>query len=198
MKYIIMADGDMKRWYAECSIPKHLLKVGDETLLKRQVRQLKSIDPEAEIIITSHSAEYEVPGATRYEPKNNHLEIDRFTWELIGDDTCFLYGDTFYTDEAMKKISETGTDGLHFMGTEDSIVAVMIGDGELFRRHISRVKELFLSGKIGECRGWQVYQSYADLPFGQPVIGSGYTLIDDETCGFNTLSEYRAFLEKGL
>ena len=43
------------------------------------VRLLRQGDPGCEVIITSHDPRYEVEGATRYEPVNNHLELDRFT-----------------------------------------------------------------------------------------------------------------------
>ena len=197
MKYVIMADGDMKRWRTDCDTPKHLLRVGGETLLERLVRQLHENDETAQVIITSHDRRYEVPGATRYEPRNNHLEIDRFTWELIQDDICFLYGDTYYTDEAVRTICRTMTDALHFVGTDRSIVAVVAHDAELLRRHILQAREAFLSGAIQECRGWQVYQSYVGQAFGPPRIGPAFTRLSDGTCGFNTWQDYQIFLERG-
>lgn len=192
MRYIIMADGKMSRWRAECDTPKHLLQIGGETLLSRLVRQLDAGEGD-EVIITSHDPRYEVPGARRYEPQNNRLEIGRFTWELIRDDCCFLYGDTYYTDEAVRAIRAMRTERLHFFGNEKSIVAVLVGDGALLREHIRRVTELYLSGEIDDCRGWQVYQSYTGLPFGQRRVGPAYTLLADGTQGFNTVSEYQAF-----
>ena len=83
-RYIIMADGKMTRW-KNFLVPKHMLPVHGEPILLRTVRLVRRFDPNAEIIITSHNPSYEVPGTVRYEPQNNHCEIDRFTWELIGD-----------------------------------------------------------------------------------------------------------------
>lgn len=194
MKYVIMADGDMKRWRAGCDTPKHLLRVDGETLLSRLVRQLHENDGAAQVIITSHDSRYEVPGATRHEPQSNHLEIDRFTWELIEDDMCFLYGDTFYTDGAVRTICRTRTDALYFVGTERSIVAVIVHDAQLLRTHILRAKEAFLAGTIKDCRGWQVYQSYVGQSFGAPRIGPSYMRLTDETCGFNTWQDYQDFI----
>ena len=195
MKYVIMADGHMSRWHADT--PKHLLRVGGETLLERLVRQLQAYDGACRVIITSHDSRYEVAGAQRYEPQNNRLEIDRFTWELIENNTCFLYGDTFYTDEAVRTICRAGGRGLHFVGTESSIVAVIARDADLLRRHIRRVRESFLAGEISCCRGWQVYQSYTGQPFGPPRIAGDFTRLCDGTCGFNTWQEYQSFLERG-
>lgn len=193
MKYVIMADGKMQRWKAECNMPKHLLRVDGETLLERLVRQLHSGLGEDEVIITSHDRRYEVRGALRYEPKNNYLEIDRFTWELIDRDTCFLYGDTYYTDAAIQAIQNSRTDKLRFFGTREAIVAVIVGNPDALRVHIQRVKELYLDGKIDDCRGWQIYQSYVGLPFGPRIIGPEYTVLTDETQDFNTVAEYEMF-----
>ncbi len=196
MKYVIMADGDMKRWDMACRIPKHLIRVENETLLERLVRQVHTVKPDCRIIITSHDSRYEVAGAERYEPQNNRLEIDRFTWELIEDDTCFLYGDTYYTDEAIHTICATKTDELYFIGTDNSIVALIAHSAKLLRRHITRVKEAFLAGECNDCRGWQVYQSYTNQPFGRLYIDKSFTKIPNETCGFNEWQDYQNFLKR--
>ena len=101
-----MADGKMKRWNNQ-QVPKHLLPVHGEPILLRTARLAQRYAPEAQVIITSHNPDYEAPGAVRYEPKSNSCEIDRFTWELIDDDVCFLYGDVYYTEQAIRRIVDT-------------------------------------------------------------------------------------------
>ena len=190
MKYIIMADGKGTRWNNYHNIPKHLIEIGGETLLARTVRLLRENDALADIVITSHDPRYEVPGARRYEPQNNHLEIDRFTEELIENDACFLYGDTFYSEQVIKKIVQTPAEKLLFFGNERSIVAIKVADGALFRQHVDRVRELFLAGKIEKCIGWQVYQSFMGLPFGEKKIDAKYVLLKDGTEDFNSPEDY--------
>lgn len=190
MKYIIMADGKGTRWNNYHNIPKHLIEIDGETLLARTVRLLRENDARADIVITSHDPRYEVPGARRYEPQNNHLEIDRFTEELIADDVCFLYGDTFYSESVIKKIADTPAEKLLFFGNERSIVAIKVADGALFRQHVDRVRALFLAGKIEKCIGWQVYQSFEGLPFGEKTIAADYILIQDGTEDFNSPADY--------
>ena len=190
MKYIIMADGKGTRWNNYHNIPKHLIEIGGETLLARTVRLLRENDARADIVITSHDPRYEVPGARRYEPQNNHLEIDRFTEELIADDVCFLYGDTFYSESVIQKIADTPAEKLLFFGNERSIVAIKVADGALFRQHGDRVRALFLAGKIEKCIGWQVYQSFEGLPFGEKTIAADYILIQDGTEDFNSPADY--------
>ena len=190
MKYIIMADGKGTRWNNYHNSPKHLIEIGGETLLARTVRLLRENDARADIVITSHDPRYEVPGARRYEPQNNHLEIDRFTEELIADDVCFLYGDTFYSESVIQKIADTPAEKLLFFGNERSIVAIKVADGALFRQHVDRVRALFLAGKIEKCIGWQVYQSFEGLPFGEKTIAADYILIQDGTEDFNSPADY--------
>ena len=190
MKYIIMADGKGTRWNNYHNIPKHFIEIDGETLLARTVRLLRENDARADIVITSHDPRYEVPGARRYEPQNNHLEIDRFTEELIADDVCFLYGDTFYSESVIQKIADTPAEKLLFFGNTRSIVAIKVADGALFRQHVDRVRALFLAGKIEKCIGWQVYQSFEGLPFGEKTIAADYILIQDVTEDFNSPADY--------
>lgn len=186
MKYIIMADGKGTRWNNYQDIPKHFIKVNGETLLARTVRLLKENDSFCEVIITSHDPRYEVAGARRYEPKHNVLEIDRFTTELIEDNICFLYGDTYYSDVSIKTIVDTAAEDLLFFGNARSIVAVKVADAKVFSSHVNRVRELFLAGKIEKCIGWQVYQSFLGLPFGEKKITEKYIYLRDDTRDFNS------------
>lgn len=190
MKYIIMADGKGTRWDNYNNIPKHLIEFNGETLLARTVRLLHTYDVGCEVVITSHDSRYEVSGATRYEPKNNVLEIDRFTRELIADDICFLYGDTFYSEASIKAIVEERTADLLFFGNENSIVAVKVKDSEIFLNHVERVRNLFTQGKIRGCKGWHVYQSFQGLPFDQKEIAEKYYYLRDETEDFNSPEDY--------
>ncbi|MCI7619532.1 MAG: NTP transferase domain-containing protein [Firmicutes bacterium] len=190
MKYIIMADGKGTRWQNYNDIPKHFIEINGETLLARTVRLLRQGDPGCEVIITSHDPRYEVEGATRYEPVNNHLEIDRFTEELIADNVCFLYGDTYYSEDAADIIINTEAEDILFFGNQRSIVAVKVADGELFRSHVDRVRQLFIEGKIEKCIGWQVYQSFTGLPFGEKKIESKYIILEDSTEDFNSPEDY--------
>lgn len=185
MKYIIMADGKGKRWNYYNDIPKHLIEIDGETLIARTVRLLRKFDPDSDIIITSHDKRYEVEGAVRYEPKSNFLEIDRFTAELIEDNECFLYGDTYYTEEAIDIIVNTPSEDLLFFGNEKSIVAIKITDATIFKEHIDKVRKLYVLGKIKDCKGWQVYQSFMNLPFDKKQISGKYIVIKDLTCDFN-------------
>jgi hypothetical protein len=194
--YIIMANGRGSRWGNFTDRPKHLIQVDGESLLERSVRLLKMADPWCRIIITSSDSRYEVSGATRHVPQENRLEIDRFTQELIQENTCFLYGDTYYTEQALRKIVQTAADSLLFFGNQQRILAVKVKNPELMRQHLQRVKELYLAGQISDCKGWQLYQSLEGLPFGQKQLAGNFVYIADETRDFNFPDDYLNFLAK--
>lgn len=191
MKYVIMADGRGSRWNNYKGVPKHLALVCGEPIIGRTVRMLYELTEDDKIIITSHDTRYDFPPATRYEPMDNKLEIDRFTYELIENETCFLYGDTIYKEEALRKIVNSKPRDLLFFGNRKSIVAISIADAEMFRFYFEKVKSLFLDGKISECKGWQIYK----LATGQEIDSQAeliekFVLLDDGTRDFNTPEEY--------
>lgn len=197
MKYVIMADGKGSRWNNFMGHSKHCIRVDGETLLERTVRLVHQHDGSAEVIITSHDGTLSVAGARRYEPKNNVLEIDRFTAELIGDDMCFLYGDVLYSEQAMATIiSHRNTAPVLFFGSRSSICAVLVKDGQLFDRLYREVRRRYTDGEISECKGWQVYHLYAGLPLMGRDVGSDYIVLDSFTRDFNSPEDYLGFAPK--
>lgn len=193
MRFVIMADGKGTRWDNYMGIPKHLAKVNGEPILGRTVRLLNEMtEGKAEVIVTSHDERYEFEGSRRHEPLDNNLEIDRFTRELIEDDTCFLYGDTYYTEDALSAIINMEADDMLFFGNNKSIVAVKIKDAKLFEHHVQTVRDLYLAGKIERCVGWQVYQSVTGQDFtNKAVPAEKFIVLGNETTDFNTPEEYR-------
>lgn len=195
MKYVIMADGKGSRWNNYMGHSKHDIVINGETLLERSSRLLHELDKSAEVIITSHNEGLSVPGAKRYEPLDNVLEIDRFTRELIDDDMCFLYGDVYYSEDALKTVLDSrGKAPLLFIGSEKSICAVLVGDGKLFSALCSEVRRRFLAGETAECKGWQVYHLYAGLPLEGRETGRDYLAVDSFTRDFNSPEDYRDFI----
>lgn len=195
MRFVIMADGKGTRWDNYKGIPKHLAEVNGEPIIGRTVRLLNELTcGDSEIIITSHDARYEFKGSRRHEPIANNLEIDRFTWELIEDDICFLYGDTYYTEEALGRILDTETEDMVFFGNTKSIVAVKVKDAAKFASHVDRVRQLYIEGKIDRCVGWQVYQSVTGQDFATKAVPADkFIVLDNKTTDFNTPEEYKKF-----
>lgn len=110
-RVIITAAGDAKRWNNWRGVPKHLVDVNGEPLLARTVRQLREADPSVDIWITGPNDErYEQRGARLYVPswRPDFRECSMYVWAapLWNEDgrTTFMYGDTFYSDDAVASI----------------------------------------------------------------------------------------------
>jgi choline kinase len=190
MKYIIMADGKGTRWNNFNNIPKHFIEIDGEKIIFRTVRLLNEMDPACSVTVTSHDPRYDIPGSVRHEPSDNILEIDRFTEELIENNVCFLYGDTYYSEEALSTIIRTDANPLMFFGNSRSIIAVKIKDADVFKKHFSRIKALFLAGKISRCVGWQIYESFTGGDLESKQINGSFVRIDDSSRDFNSPADY--------
>lgn len=195
MRYVIMANGRGRRWGGHCGVPKHLISIEGETLLQRTTRLVHEQDPGSEVIISSSNPLCVADGATRHEPEHGAREIDRFCYELIDDNVCFLYGDTFYTEEAISCIcAEQGAD-LQFFCTESSIVAVKVGSGSVMRRCVDALISQIEAGALEDAKGWHLYHYYEDLPAEGARTGSSLRMLEDRTTDFNWPSDYDEFIK---
>lgn len=192
MRYIIMANGKGSRWDSRADFPKHLAIINGETLLERIVHQLLALE-ETDIVITSSNPAYSVHGALRHTPENNTLEIDRFTTELISDDCCFLYGDTYYSDEAMSTIVGLPVDEVMFVGSHKSIIAVIVRKQEPFLRAVSKVREAIRCAELADGKGWHVYSAYVGQPLTSREISKDFLMVNG-TQNLNTVEDYHELL----
>ena len=194
-----MADGKGKRWNCYNQTPKHLVKFNGETIIERAIRLIRKADKYGEILVTSHCEKYEFEGAIRYEPRNNILEIDRFTEELIQDNICFIYGDTYYTKECIESIVKNILGEITFFGNDKNIVGIKIMNGDVFRKHVKKIKRLYIEGKINSCIGWQVYQSYTGLEIGnKKVITDNFIRVSKDVFDLNCPEDYIKAKERCL
>lgn len=107
MKVLILADGDGTRWGNYQGVPKQLLTIDGETLIRRMVRQLREAGADDIVII----GPYEVDGVqndrlTSRQKRKLFVEIaERYKEPFI-----LLNGDCFYTDEIIKDCLTRETD----------------------------------------------------------------------------------------
>ncbi|MCB7038016.1 NTP transferase domain-containing protein [Eggerthella sinensis] len=194
VRCVIMANGRGSRWGNYRSVPKHLSVVDGETLLERTVRLVKELNPEAEVVISSSDERYEIPQARRHSPERDAYELDRFCFELIEDETCFLYGDVFYTNEVMESILSTPCEGMLFWGSATSIYAVRVKRGAILRQCIEILRGKIVAREIDDAKGWQVYHLYNEMPLEGREIGGGFCIVSDETMDFNCPEDYDSFV----
>jgi hypothetical protein len=215
MRAIIMADGKAIRWYANIqkkywgNISKQLVEVDGEAILHRTVRLLKENNIN-DIKITSHEPAHEVEGATRAEPDIN---IDKFAaskpiWNFE-EITLFLYGDVFYTDEAMKTIVEFPVDKFLFFGRfgqsaltghGDEIFAVKISGKEAHKKFLEAALMIYVWKELGYGKNsaWEIYRYLNGARPPEVYIHSRYpNFVDilDFTDDFDTPEIYEHWLE---
>ena len=209
-RVIIMAAGQGKRWGSGY---KHLCVIDGETLLERTVRQVKQYTDD--IFITTNTEKYKTEGAELFYPEKytNKHEVDRFlsNRSIWGPTTVFLYGDVYYTDNAIKKIFTTscrkyrfyGRLGESTVGGKDhaELFAVRVRDLDLFEQACKTVK-----GSTRNGWGWLVYRvlmgGNADISVDLlrkwllEVKHTNFTVIDDETDDFDRKTDFMAFAQR--
>lgn len=191
MKYIIMCAGKGIRWNNYLGVPKHLIEINGETLLGRTTRILK--EHNIDYIITGNDERYAKYGKLIPQSKND-CEVDRF--EEMTEEVCYLYGDVYYTDEALETIINTPVKDILFFGSMVEIFAIKVKDKNKFYHHKNKVKKLYLNKKIDRCIGWEVYRSMHGIPFNEHHITERYVLIEDDTDDIDYPEDYVAFIKK--
>ena len=194
MRYIIMAAGEGKRWSNYLGVPKHLIEINGETLLGRTTRLLRENNI-TDYIITCNDPRYALYGPTAAQTCLD-CEVDRFEESLINGPVCYLYGDVYYTDEAIKTIISNDNKDILFFGSEIEIFAIKVHNLDLFLQHKHRVKELYMQNTLNRCIGWEVYRSLYNIPFGMHQITQNYIKILDGTDDIDYPRDYENFKRK--
>lgn len=136
MQYVIMSDGKGTRWNNYLNITKQEIIIDGENLLERTVRQVKKIDKQAKIIISSHNSNHKVAGCMLYASENNNKYKKMYLYEKINEPTIFLYGDTYYEDNIIEIIVNSSVDKVAFYGNENAIIAIKVIDYKLFKNKL--------------------------------------------------------------
>ena len=107
MRVLILCAGEGYRWNNYTGVPKHKVVIEGEILIERTVRQF--LEYTDDIVIVSNG-DLDVPGTSSYTAKKNKKpkDMDKFlsSCEQWSDTkTVIIYGDVYYTDEAVKIIA---------------------------------------------------------------------------------------------
>lgn len=213
MKYIILADSNNTSPFI---LPRHLTKINGEELVSRTIRLLKE-NGVKDIIITSHDKRFDNLGATRYEPLHNEYDpvnltgywLNAFPIELLNEPTIYLFGDVYYSENAIKTILETPTDSALFFCTyhneselyikhHDEPLAYKVIDTDMFKENINKVKQMKDEGIC--CREpvvWELYRTINNQYINEHKMTSNYVAINDESCDIDTLRDI-VFLERKI
>lgn len=204
-KYIILADGDNVEPF---EMPRHLSKINNETLVERTIRLLKE-NGINDILITAHDKRFDNLGATRYEPLYNDYKpkedkgywVSAFPIELLDEPICFLMGDVYYSENAIKTIIKSKTDSILFFCTyqnhdkkyikeHDEPLGFKVVDTAFFKYHINKMKQYKDSGQAPrEPIAWELYRSINNQDLTLHIMTKNYIAINDESCDIDALCD---------
>ncbi len=178
-RYIIIADGDGTRWGDYLGIPKQLAPIDGEPIIHRTVRLLRERGvPEHDIYIIGRDTRFAAAGVRLvpgqgYQDERGGAEkflSSSFLWNPHGR-TVVLYGDVFFTDEAMDTIVSYGTREWTLFARFGPHPHTNHRNSECFAQsfypeHIPEHKEKLLyvrdlhrRGTIKRCGGWEHYHA---------------------------------------
>ena len=195
MKYIIMAGGEYKKF----GIPKPLIEVKGETLIERTTKLLKQ-NGINDIYISSNNPEFDKYGV-RLENKNNDFIVyengtSKGYWldafYPTNEPTCYIFGDVYFTENAIKTIVEyESTENILFgTGCAKNLehknwgepFAYKVNKIEEFKNGIVEVKKLFDEKKTARHPiVWELYRYLHNLDINIQNITTDYVVIDDGT-----------------
>ena len=204
MKYIILASSNDKTF----DIPRQLVEINGEPLLKRTIRLLKENGIE-NIILTGKDKRYKELGVKLYSSEKNDYDyinhtgywLNAFDFELMNEPVCFIWGDVYFSENAIKTIVETPTnstvffcsynnDNEYYIKHHDEPLAYKVVDTDLFKEHIERVKKLYDEGKT--CRHpivWEVYRSIHGQDINTHEMTTDFVAINDISCDIDSVKD---------
>ena len=194
MKYIIMAGGE----YKDFQIPKPLCKVRGEILIERTLRLLKE-NGVNDIYISSNNPIFD-KYAKRLENKENNFEVEKNktkgywldAFYPINEPCCYIFGDVYFSPEAIKKIVEyESTENILFGNSVakneehknwGEPFAYKVNKYDEFMHGVKEVKKLYDEGKtIRHPIVWELYRYLHNLDINVQMITTDYVCIDDYT-----------------
>lgn len=214
---IIIAAGDATRWGDYNGVRKHFAEVDGEPIIHRTVRLLRR-HKDVEVFVVGTDESYSIEGSTLYIPEKNteeHFDADKFlnSKELWNKDgrTLVIYGDVFFTEEAMDKImGEHEIDWrLYARPFRSEYTGTPYGEcfAQSFYQHniaehlaaLRRTVELFRTGVLPRCGGWEHYRAMIRIPDSEMhrhLVGEKLELIDDFTDDVDYPDDYIRLVER--
>ena len=204
MKYVILANSNDKTF----DIPRQLVEINGEKLVERTIRLLKE-NGVKNIMLTSYDKRFDDLGVERYEPLKNDYDyltgkgywLNAFPFEIMNEPICFIWGDVYFSEDAIKKIVETETNSTLFFCSynnkndkyikhHDEPFAYKIVDIELFKKHIEKVKKLYDEGKTYRHPiVWEVYRSINGIDVNEHKMTEGFVAINDVSCDIDSIND---------
>jgi hypothetical protein len=194
MKVLIVAAGEGVRWENYRNVPKHLVEVEGEVLLHRTYAQFKRYTDN--IVIVSTDPRYAI-GQTYAPLVGEFLDFGKiYSSYPIWDEerTIIVFGDVYFTDQAVKTIMSNEDDFKFFLrkdkssytGKKHKEIFALAFNGGMNQRIKSAIETLIDRGQ-GGAGAWRLYLHLHGLDNAKSGFYNtdGYVHIDDWTEDFD-------------
>lgn len=198
MKYILMCGGIYPQW----KTPKQLVKINDEVILERTIRLLKE-NGITDIAISTNDERFNYLGLEMLHNKNDEfvtlseekeVKASKYSWlnayYPINEEVCYIHGDVYFSDEAIKTIVETEVKDTMFFCTNGDEktndkrnvkgrepLAYKIVNYKKFRNAVDDLLNMIDEGKFKNAKcpplAWTVYRYLNNLDIGTNAQGYG-------------------------
>ena len=198
MKYVIMCGGT----YNNFEEPKQFFKINGERLVDRTIRLLRENGVE-DIVITSNNPAFDSCGVPRVSDENNTFSQDKSWTNMKGfwldayyrfnEPTCYLHGDVFYSQKAIKTIVETTPSEFVLFGTNPAAttpnrrikpwvepLGFKVVNYETFYSGIDAVKLLFIQKRTRRHPiSWELYRYLCGYNINSSRLEKNWVCIND-------------------
>lgn len=203
MKYIIMCGGEYTKWKK----PRQFTIRDGEALVERTIRLLRENGVQ-DIAISSNNDLFSVFGVPVLHHYNGYVArgynnvdghwVDAFY--PTDEPTCYIFGDVFFSPEAIRTIVETETEDIQFFASAPPFspdypkpwaepFALKVVDTDHLKQAISDVKEYDLSGLFKRRPiMWELWQVITESAL-NVIDYDSYCVINDYTCDIDNPEE---------
>ena len=208
MRYVILAKGQHKGFRG----PRQLSIINGERLLDRTIRLLKE-NGIKDILVTGR---YKLKDVIVYDPLDNDFDyntekgywLSAFSKEFLNEPVCFIWGDVYFSENAIKTIVESETKSTLFFCSYqnksfryikewDEPFAYKVVDTDLFKKHIDIVKKLYDEGKTERHPiVWELYRSINGIDVNEHKLEGNVVIINDITCDIDTPRDIKKIEER--
>lgn len=210
---IVIADGEGSRWQGHLGIDKHFIEIGGEKIIERTERLLHNKVDNLYIVKSNYTPKHGKVFGPKHEPEN--YDADKFLnskllWNPQGR-TIVLYGDVYFTNDAIDQILKykepqwvlwcrpTPSELTGKQWGECFAQSFWFGDTLEHNAALRRVVNLYKTGIIRRCGGWEHYRAMLRLPdnlINEHLYGPRMKVIDDWTEDFDHPFDYDRFIER--
>jgi hypothetical protein len=203
LRVIILAGGSGLRWGNYRGVPKHLVEIEGEVLLERTVKQF--LKHTSDVWVVGPDNRYKFDGANLYTPEidDSPKEMSKFIsshdlWlDKKDSKNILVFGDVYFTDEAVKTIVSDKGEWNFFVRRKGSIITGK-PHKEIFAISFNNSTSVIFSHKIfmlyvktptiSTAGGWHLFR---ELTIGNPFSrnemfkNGGFVEINDWTEDFD-------------